>query len=82
MIYPPIGWDQLSTIHLNNTIPASTDNPLPIRAPYNRTYAFAAHEAMASNLLGARAFLHAPEPQTCVVARGDEFPSVGGEGKA
>jgi hypothetical protein len=65
--------------NLHHAIPTTTNHPPAILAPYNSTHALAPHQPVGRNLLRAGPFLQAPEPETGVVARADEFPAVGRE---
>ena len=67
--------------HLNDPISPSTDDPPPVLAPNYIADPFASHESMGCDFLGTTSLFQAPEAETRVVACGDKFPAVRGEGK-
>lgn len=67
--------------NLHHSIPTPTDNPAAILAPHDGTHPLAPHKSMTREFLDATPLFKAPEPEASVVAGGDEFPAVGGEGE-
>ena len=67
--------------YFDNSIAAAAHHPSPVVAPHHGADAFAAHDAMAADLLRACAFLEGPDPEAGVVAGRDEFAAVRGEGE-
>lgn len=70
---------RLSRKHLDQTVASSADDPLPVLAPNAGTNAFAAHDAVARDLLRAGAFFQAPEAQGSIVAGAHQLLAVGTE---
>ena len=57
--------------YLDDSIATAAHHPATVLAPDYGAYSFSAHDAMAGDLLRARALLERPEAQTGVVARAD-----------
>lgn len=67
--------------HLDDAIPAPTDDPSPVLTPHHAADALPAHQPVARDFLRARSFLHRPEAEAGVVACRDEFRARGREGE-
>ena len=62
--------------YLDDSIATAADHPATVLAPDHGAYPLSAHDAMAGDLLRARALLERPEAQAGVVARADKLPAV------
>lgn len=69
----------LSTEHFNDSIATGANHPAAVLTPDDATDALPAHDAVACDLLRARAFLERPEPEAGIMTGGDKFASIRGE---
>lgn len=67
--------------NLPNPISTSTNHQPAVATPRDTADAFAAHRPMADDILGTDTLLQAPEADTSVMAGGDGFAAVLGEGE-
>ena len=71
----------LSCKDFYDPVTSSTDDPAAILTPYYGADAFATHQTVASDLLGAAPFFERPESKAGIMASRNEFSSIRREGK-
>jgi hypothetical protein len=73
--------DKLPSKDLDNAVAACGDDQAAILTPHDAAHAFAAHDAVRSDLLCADALVEGPEANGCVMTRGHSFTPVFAEGE-
>jgi hypothetical protein len=68
--------DKLPSKDLDNAVAACGDDQAAILTPHNAAHAFAAHNAVRSDLLCADTLVEGPETNGCVMACGNGFAPV------
>jgi hypothetical protein len=79
--HPQILLSSSSSKDLDNTIAACTYDKPAILTPGNVADTLAPHRPVGDDVLGADTLFQRPESDTCVVAGGNSFPAIFGEGE-